>query len=116
PRTPGDRVLVDVRGQGLSRRLLERLRGREIRKALREVDGPVQVGEPRHLADDRLREPRGLGGGSGNLHEGPAVAVASGRAATSVMSGGNGRERSTWPASVLADCPSIRIWTRLIAG
>ena len=33
---------------------------RKIRKALRQVDGAVQLAEARHLADDRLGELRGL--------------------------------------------------------
>ena len=40
--------------------VLDRLGRREVRKALRQVDGAVLVRQPRHLADDRLGEPRGF--------------------------------------------------------
>ena len=58
---PGDRVLVDVPPNGGAGRFLHRLGHREVREALREVDGAVGLGDPRHLADDGFRERGRLG-------------------------------------------------------
>ncbi len=53
---PGDRVLVDIPPDGGACRLLHRFGHREVREALREVDGAVGLGDPRHLADDGFLE------------------------------------------------------------
>ena len=59
-RPPRHRVLVDVgRDRGLRRRLQLR-GGGEVGKPLRKVDRPVPVGQPGHLPDHRLGEPRRL--------------------------------------------------------
>src|SRR5205085_914655 len=114
---------------------------REVGEALGEVDGAVQVREPRHLADHGLRETARLGrsaraheggapGGAGEATAGggPGAAAAGGaspgagdagtsaEATSRVMSAGSGRLRSTWPASVSAGRSSTRICTRLMAG
>ena len=57
-RSPGDGVLIDVGGNGFLRRAFDLGRSREIGKALRQVDGAVQHGLARHLADDRFGEVR----------------------------------------------------------
>ena len=48
---------------GGRRRVLEHLGGREIRKALRQVDGMMLGGQPGHAADDRFGEAVGPAGG-----------------------------------------------------
>jgi hypothetical protein len=53
---PCDRILIDIALDRAARGVLDRLVRREIRKALRQVDGVVFLGEPRHLPDNRLRE------------------------------------------------------------
>ena len=59
-RAPRHRILVDVATDGLASGILDGLRGRKIRKALREVHRAVLVGEARHFPDHRLSEPRRL--------------------------------------------------------
>jgi len=53
-RSPGNRVLIDVRGDGLLRRALEFFRRGEIRKSLRQIDSVVANCLARHLANDTL--------------------------------------------------------------
>ena len=65
-RSPGDRVLVDVVMNRPPGRLLQQLRGSEIRKPLSQVDGAVLLGHPSHSSDDRFSETvRAAGGGHG---------------------------------------------------
>ena len=55
-RAPGHRVLMGSVSAAVLSRLLEHLRRVEIRKALRQVDRPVRIGQPGHVANDRLGE------------------------------------------------------------
>src|SRR6185312_13303296 len=55
-RSPGDRVLVDICGDGLLRGALDLFRRGEIGEALREVDRAELDSMPRHLADYGLSE------------------------------------------------------------
>ena len=64
---PGDRVLVDVSPNCGAGRFLHGLRHREIWEALRQIDGAVRLGDPRHLADN------GLGKRGGSLRRAHAV-------------------------------------------
>ncbi len=57
-RSPGDGVLIDVGGNGFLRRAFDLGRGRKIGKALGQVDGAVQHGLARHLANDGFGEVR----------------------------------------------------------
>ena len=57
----GDRVLVQVGVDGRDGSVLERPRGFEIGKALREVEAADRVADARHLADHRLGEALGHG-------------------------------------------------------
>ena len=50
-RAPGDRVLIDVRGDGRLRRVLDFGGRGKIGKALREIDGAIAHRQPRHFAD-----------------------------------------------------------------
>ena len=61
-RAPGDGVLIDVVGDGLSRGFLHFHGGGKIGKTLREIDGVVLHGQARHFADDGFGELLGLGG------------------------------------------------------
>ena len=111
PRPPSDGVLVDVGGNGAARRFFHLFGSREIGEALGEVDRPVQLRQARHLADHRFGEALGLG----RRPDAHSDRLSS-EAASTVMSGGSGRVRSMWPASVSAGLSSTRIWTRFTAG
>ena len=64
-RAPGDRVLIDVRGDGFLRGALDFGGSGKIGKALRKIDGVVLQREARHFADHRFGELLGLRGESG---------------------------------------------------
>jgi len=57
-RAPGDGVLIDVGGNRFLRRPLDLRRSREVRKALRQIDGVIHHRLPRHLANHGLSEVR----------------------------------------------------------
>ena len=85
-RAPRDRVLVDVGVDCRTRRVLDGGGRRKIRKSLRQVDAPMKLIEPGHLADDRLGELGGLlrSGELGHFHA--AAAGASRRGSSSFSS------------------------------
>src|SRR6202000_2804110 len=56
---PGDGILIVIRFNSFNRRPFEIDRRGEIRESLRQVDGAMLDCQARHLADYRLREPRG---------------------------------------------------------
>ena len=60
-RAPGDRVLIDVVGDGLAGGFLDFCGRGEIRESLREIDGVVLQRQARHFADDGLGELLGFG-------------------------------------------------------
>src|SRR5206468_6548412 len=70
PRAPRDGVLVDVGVNGGAGGVLDPIRRRKIRKALRQIHAAVQLVQARHLADHRLGELRRLLGSGEFGHTG----------------------------------------------